>query len=122
MDVLKRITVICDVYKCGVVFLIGSPEAMIASQKDVGVPLPEIDEAFFGGADGMLITRVNDPDRVVWLRRWSIPCLVHEAVHAAKSMLTQKGVDDEESLCYLVEHIVHTALTARRNGDMKVVE
>lgn len=121
-DSPKRINVVCDVYKCGVAILIGDPDDVLDCRKSLAdLPMPDFEEGYFDGVDGTTIFKIGEPDKVVWMRRWSIPILVHEAVHAASRILKEKGVDDEEALCYLTEHIVRTAIDARRNGRVTVL-
>lgn len=67
--------------------------------------------------DGLTIN-IKDGARtvqIIWTRRkGDYATLAHECTHAAKTLLTRRGIDiaegDSEALCYYVEYLMNVAL------------
>lgn len=109
----ERIDIPVDLFKCGVVVWIGDRERMRTHLAKEGLHIDDVDFRSIGDAVGAVLDVDGEPDKVIWLEELDIPVAVHEAIHAAKRMLGEKGVDDEETLCYLAEHIVRVICASR---------
>lgn len=103
---MSRIDVPIDVFKCGVVAWIGDRDRMRTTLAADGFIIPDAEFADIGDAVGAVLDFQNEPDKLIWMETFDFCVLIHEAVHAAKRMLDEKGISDEETLCYLVEYLV----------------
>ena len=102
----ERIDVPVDILKCGVVAWIGDKGKMRAELAKDGLTVSDKDFDGIGEAVGAVLDFQGEPDKLIWLEVFDVYVLVHEAIHAAKRILDEKGISDEETLCYLVEYLV----------------
>lgn len=110
---MTRLDIPIDLFKCGIVFYCGDRHAMRRTLAADGLLVSDSDFGDIGSSVGAVLDIVDEPDKILWLAALDLPVLVHEAVHAAKRILDEKGVSDEETLCYLVEHIVRVIFSSR---------
>lgn len=110
---LTKIEIPIDLFKCGVVVCIGDLRKAVNALKSDGLTI-DGDMDGLGDSAGASFGFVGLPDKGIWLSEPDPFVLVHEAVHSARSLLADKGVSDEETLCYLVEYLVR--VTSSRAG------
>ncbi len=108
-----KIEIPIDLFKCGVVVCIGSYRQTVNALAADGFAI-DGDTNGLDDSAGASFGFVGLPDKGIWLSEPDLFVLVHEAVHTARSLLADKGVSDEETLCYLVEYLVR--VTSSRAG------
>ena len=106
---MKRIEIPISVWKCYVVGYLDCSvnDAIKDFAKRCKVPDPELDREDPNKQATMLSVE-GTKDAAIWFRdKKPVPNIVaHEALHAAHHILKVSGVDDEESLAYLIDYIV----------------
>lgn len=106
---MTRIEIPIPVWKCYVVGYLdcGVNDAIKDFAKHCKLPVPELDEEDPNKQATMLSVE-GTKDAAIWFRdKKPAPNIVaHESFHAAYHILRVSGVDDEETLAYLIDYIV----------------
>lgn len=108
-----RVDIPVDVFKCSVIVWVGDPARMVRELSKEGYTFPDGYPNDGGTLAGSTLGATGELDKIIWLKRMDVPALAHEAVHAASMVCEDKEIEDEETLSYLVEHIVRGALCAK---------
>ena len=104
-----------EVYRRGIKIVVGNQEWLRTVLSRDGIEITEeMRECLV--AKGKTTTAytfaVGNGESVIYSKeKLTVPVLAHELTHAARTMLEEVGVNDDEAFAYVVEHLMEQAIT-----------
>lgn len=103
-----------EVYRKGIRLVVGDQDWLRKVLSDDGIEFTkEMKDCLTekGKTTSAFTFAVGNGESVIYSReRMEIPVLAHELTHAARTMLADVGVDDDEAFAYTVEHLLGQAM------------
>lgn len=103
-----------EVYRRGIKIVVGDQDWLRKVLSEDGIELTEemwnsIEKK--GKTTSAYTFAVGNGESVIYSKeKIEIPVLAHELTHAARTMLAEVGVDDDEAFAYTVEHLMAQAM------------